>query len=115
MHVEFHNPQGQVKKWVLDYVTDKLIQLYQRERKIGSSEIFYRESADGGEDNKICEIVVAYHGNSIFVHRRSRSFEQASKDAFADLAERIEEARSIRSTPQMTYQHTIDVNYIMEV
>jgi hypothetical protein len=94
MQIEFHNPQGQVKKWVLDYVTDKLIKLHQRNKIIISAQIYYREPVAGAEGEKICEIVLASYGNPLFVHRRSESFEQASRDAIADLTERIEEKSS---------------------
>ena len=107
MHIEFHNPQEQVKKWVLDYVMDKLIGFYQRDRNIVSAEVYYRESVDGGDDNKICEIVLVSYGSSLFAHRRSRSFEQASKDAIADLAQRIEEESRTRNVSQkiVNYRH----------
>jgi hypothetical protein len=99
MHIEFHNPQAQVKKWVLDYVTDKLIELYQQQdKKILSAEVYYREQVVGGAHNKICEIVMAACGTSLFVHRSSASFEQSSRAAVADLTERIEEA-SRRGVP----------------
>ena len=89
MHIEFHNPQAQVKKWVLDYVTEKLFGLYQRDKKIVSAGVYYREPVDGGGDNKVCEIILAYNGHTLLVHHRSASFEQASKDAIKELTGRL--------------------------
>jgi putative sigma-54 modulation protein len=108
MIIEFQTPQGEVKKWVLDFVRDKLVELHKRDREIVRAQVYFREM-NGKKNEKVCEIDLTIFGDSIFVHRKADSFEKASRMAIDDLTEKIDEQIKKRNEPPDVVTSTVKV------
>ena len=86
MTIEFHTPQGHVKEWILTFLMRRLMQLHNRDREISRAQIYLRE-VEGIE--KSCAIDLTIYGDSLFIHHRAASFEEACLYVLHQLEERL--------------------------
>ncbi|MDP4261379.1 MAG: HPF/RaiA family ribosome-associated protein [Bacteroidota bacterium] len=108
MNIGFHAPQGEVKEWVIDHVRQKLMDLYHQDKGITKAQVYFREQPDD-ERNKICEIELMIYGDPLFVHRKAPSFEQASNEVLAELAEKVDEQIRNQGEPPEEITSTVKV------
>ncbi|HEU4575277.1 MAG TPA: HPF/RaiA family ribosome-associated protein [Chitinophagaceae bacterium] len=109
MHIEFHTPQGQVKQWIIDFVKEKLLEFYHKDREIARAEVYFKQQGGNDADNKVCEITLTIYGNSLFVHRKAATFEQASRETIDELTGKVNEQIRQQNEPPDQTTSTIKV------
>lgn len=86
MQMEFNMPMGSVKTPVVDYVREKLLELYHRHRQITGARVLFREA---GEHEKILYIELEVSGHPWFMRRQGRSFEKLSRETLKELSGKL--------------------------
>lgn len=109
MNIEFYNPSGEVKEWIIDYIKDKLMELHHRDKEISRAQVYFKQQTTAENDNKICEIDLTIYGDSLFVHQKATSYEQAARGAITELSEKVDERISKQSEPPDELTSTVDV------
>jgi|GEM_PF-670736 uncharacterized protein YacL (UPF0231 family) len=109
MHIEFHTPHNAVREWLITHIRDQLIQLHQRDQEISRAEVYLSEQPAGETVDKLCEIQLTIYGDSIFVRRKAETFEQASRDALTELADKVEERIKRHNEPPDEITSTVQV------
>jgi len=108
MNIELDIPKGAVKEWVISYASDKLMELHKRDSEISSAKVCFKLPTTDNE-SKICEISLTIYGDSLFVHRKAASFEQAVFDALKDLTLKVDKQISVRNEPPDELTSTVKV------
>ncbi len=109
MTIEIHSPQGQVSQWVIDYVKEKLMEFYHRDREIARAQVYFRQIEDNPLGTDVCEIQLTIYGNSLFIHRTAGSFEMASREAIEELTSRIDDQIGKQKEPPDQATSTVKV------
>ena len=89
MKIEFHTPEGQIKKWVLEFLRFNLIDFYHSYKNISRAEVYFRE--DEGQENKICEIQLSIFGDSLFFRQHAATYEHAAQEVLYTMREKVYE------------------------
>ena len=91
MNIEFYAPESQVKERLLRHVRFSLIDLYHAYKNISRAEVYFREEQYKQQNDKVCEIHLDIFGDSIFVHERSESYEEAAEQVLSTLGRKIDD------------------------
>lgn len=86
MQMEFNMPVGIVKTAVIDFVREKLLELYHRHGQITGARVLFRET---GEHEKILHIELEVSGHPWFIRRQGMSFEKLSREAIKELSGKL--------------------------
>ena len=108
MNIEFHNPKGQVKEWVVDYLKEQLTELHRRDKQISRASVTFKQHGLEPFD-KVCELDVTIYSNSLYIHRNAASYEQAMRDALDQLKEKIEQHIKLQNEPPDELTSTVKV------
>lgn len=109
MNIEFQAPQGQVKEWLINHVRNELMKLYHKDKEISRAAVYFREKANDPFHDRICEIDLAIYGDSVFVHRKADSYEQAAREALAELAQKVDTQMKKQNEPPDEVTSTVKV------
>lgn len=109
MNIEFHNPKDVVKEWIIIYIRDKLMELYQRDKEISKAQVYFKEQISSENNNKICEIDLTIYGDSLFIHCKATSYERAARDAIQELTQKIDEQIKKHGEPPDQITSTVEI------
>lgn len=91
MLIEIHAPHSEVNESILNPVKEKVLSFSHIIKDIVKAGIVLREDPTADTENKICEIRLTMYGDSLFVHRRSDSFQESACLALAELEKAVQE------------------------
>jgi putative sigma-54 modulation protein len=92
MIIEIHAPHSEVNESLLKPVKEKVLSFSHLIKDIVKAEIILRDDvAATPQENKICEIRLTLYGDSLFVHRRSGSFNESACAAVDELEKAVQE------------------------
>jgi putative sigma-54 modulation protein len=92
MIIEIHAPHSEVNESILHPVKEKVLSFSHLIKDIVKAEIVLRDDiAAAAGENKICEIRLTVYGDSLFVHRRSHSFQDSAWLAVTELEKTVQE------------------------
>ena len=109
MQIEIHAPQGQVKEWLIDFVKEQLIQLHQKDKDISRAQVYFREQDDGLIKDKVCAMDLSIYGDSLSIHRKAASYEQAVREVLASLKEKIDVQLQKQNEPPGELTSTVKI------
>lgn len=91
MIIEIHAPHSEVNESILHPVKEKVLSFSHSIRDIVKAEIILRDDAAAAPagENKICELRLTLYGDSLFVHRRSKSFHESALLAVTELEKAV--------------------------
>lgn len=97
MIIEIHAPHSEVNESILMPVKEKVLSFSHVIKDIVKAEIVLRDDvAAAAGENKICEIRLTMYGDSIFVHRRSGSFQDCASLAVTELERTVSEQAKLQ-------------------
>jgi ribosome-associated translation inhibitor RaiA len=97
MIIEIHAPHSEVNESILNPVKEKVLSFSHMIRDIVKAEIILRDDvAAASTESKICEIRLTMYGDSLFVHRRSGSFEESAWLAVTELEKTVLEQTKLQ-------------------
>lgn len=85
MNIDFFTPQGTVREEPINYLKELLLELQKAYKQISRAEVHFRSQV--GEH--ICEIALSMNQDSLFVQRKSSTYEQAAREAIKELQEKV--------------------------
>jgi putative sigma-54 modulation protein len=92
MIIEIHAPHSEVNESILKPVKEKVLSFSHLIKDIVKAEIILRDdTAASPQENKVCEIRLTMYGDSLFVHRRSDSFNESACLAVNELEKAVQE------------------------
>lgn len=92
MIIEIHAPHSEVNESLLKPVKEKVLSFSHLIKDVVKAEIILRDDASASpQENKVCEIRLTLYGDSLFVHRRSASFNESACAAVDELEKAVHE------------------------
>ncbi|WP_207514118.1 HPF/RaiA family ribosome-associated protein [Longitalea luteola] len=92
MIIEIHAPHSEVNESILKPIKEKVLSFSHQIRDIVKAEIILRDDTTATpQESKICEIRLTLYGDSLFVHRRSHSFNESACMAVHELEKAVQE------------------------
>jgi len=92
MIIEIHAPHSDVNESILKPVKEKVLSFSHLIKDIVKAEIILRDDVTASaHENKICEMRLTLYGDSLFVHRRSGSFNESACLAVDELEKAVKE------------------------
>jgi hypothetical protein len=107
MNIEINSPAEEVKAWVLEYAKKKLIEIHHVYRNISSIHVNFRKHA--GDMQRTCEIELEAYGDSLFISKEARSYENALRHSLDELSVRIDEWNRLKNEPPEETTSTVSV------
>jgi len=89
MIIEIHTPGTQVKERITDYIKEKLMELHRRGTSISNARIYFWQQVKTQNGNKACEVDLTLSGDSLFIYRKSYSYEQAMSEVLEELGKKL--------------------------
>ena len=89
MIIEIHTPGTKVKERITDYIKNKLLELHRRGTSISNARIYFWQQVKTQNGNKACEIDLTLSGDSLFIYRKSFSYEQAMSEVLEELSQKL--------------------------
>ena len=108
MNIEFHEQQGLVKPWILDYMRNQLIELHHIYPDLHRAQVYFKTGGKAQRE-KVCEIDIPIFGSSIYLHRSADSFEKAGRDVIHELKEIVEDRASRKNELPDTIISSIEI------
>ncbi|HVM86975.1 MAG TPA: hypothetical protein VMT76_02225 [Puia sp.] len=99
MNIEINTPPEGVKKWLTDYVKNKLVEIHHSYKNISGIHVSFKKHPFAGNINKICEIEFVAYGDSLFIYKEADNYENALRYAMNELSGRINEWLKARNEP----------------
>lgn len=96
MIIEIHAPHSEVNESILNPVKEKVLSFSHLIKDVVKAEIVLRDDVSADTDKKICEIRLTLYGDSLFVHRRSNSFEESAWLAVTELEKAVLEQAKLQ-------------------
>jgi hypothetical protein len=95
MTIEFNTTYGKVSEKLLSDIRTEILKISHIHKKIFRAEVLLteRRSLIPGL-NKICEIKFTMYGDDLFVHARTRTFENSAKEVIRKMKKIIDEHES---------------------
>src|SRR5689334_5803013 len=91
MIIEIHAPHSDVNESILKPVKEKVLSFSHLIKDIVKAEIILRDDVSAPpHENKICEMRLTLYGDSLFVHRRSGSFNESACLAVDELEKAVQ-------------------------
>lgn len=109
MNIEIFNPKDEVKEWLINYTSDKLMELHRQDAAISRALVYFKEEPDSPGEDKICEIELTIYGDSLFIHSKACSFEKAVRDAIQELSLRVDQQLKKHNEPPAELTSTVNV------
>jgi ribosome-associated translation inhibitor RaiA len=97
MIIEIHAPHCEVHESILKPVKEKVLSFSHLIKDIVKAEIILRDdTAATPQESKVCEIRLTMYGDSLFVHRRSASFDESACLAVEELEKAVQEQTKLQ-------------------
>lgn len=97
MIIEIHAPHSEVNESILKPVKEKVLSFSHLIKDIVKAEIILRDDAAAApHENKICEMRLTLYGDSLFVHRRSGSFNESACLAVDELEKAVQQQAALQ-------------------
>jgi len=96
MVLEIYSPNVKISEKTLDLIKRKLLLLSRLKEKISRAEIFLQEESLLPKHNKVCKIRLEIFGNTLFVEKKSTSFQTAAISALKTLKRRLKEKSKLK-------------------
>ncbi|MFL5743521.1 MAG: HPF/RaiA family ribosome-associated protein [Niastella sp.] len=90
MIIEIHAPHSEVNESILKPIKEKVLSFSHLIKDIVKAEIILRDDATASpQESKVCEMRLTLYGDSLFVHRRSGSFNESACLAVDELEKAV--------------------------
>jgi ribosome-associated translation inhibitor RaiA len=109
MTIEFNAPQGEVPEHIIDFIRDKLMEFYKRDKEISRAEVKFRKQPFAPNGDHVCEIALTIYGDSIMIHRKGDSYSQAAGDVVNEISRKVEEFVKQQKEPPDEKTSTVEV------
>ena len=109
MTIEIRSPHLKPGKKILAVIEKKVLTLAHLSEKVSRAEIFLETDNPLIRENKVCKIRLDIFGDTIFVHKKAKSFEEAATSAVRVLKKRLKRKKENRNEPPDEITSTVEV------
>lgn len=91
MTIEISTPQNEVPEHIIFYLKGKLMNFYHRDNHIEKTEVVLRHQQIDGINEYVCEVTLNLYGETVMIHRSSKSYLQAIRQVIKEISKVVEE------------------------
>ena len=91
MFIEINTPQDEVPEHIIFYLKGKLMDFYHKSNQFDKPKVVLKQQQINETNECVCEVTFNLYGETIMIHRSSKSYLQAIRNVIREISKMIDE------------------------